>query len=109
MSVEWVGIVVFLAVNINHTAIGLNQTADCRLQTYSASVRTSTTSQYSSVHVCGQCTYHDMTCVEVGWWSSRFVRHADLMQLSLHEDHVFIEISITHCGGLYFFMPHTIK
>ena len=24
-----------------------------------------------------------------------------LMQLSLHEDHVFIGISITHCGGLH--------
>ena len=105
MTIEWVGIVVFVAVNINHTAMGLNQTADllCQCQNfYNFTV-------HSFVHVCGQCTYHDMTCVEVDWWSSRFVRHADLMQLSLHEDHVFIGISITHCGGLYYFMPHTIK
>ena len=52
MTIEWVGIIVFLAVNINHTAIGLNLTADCRLQTYSARARTSTTSQFTPLNMC---------------------------------------------------------
>ena len=31
MTIEWVVIIVILAVNINHRAIGLNLTAHCRL------------------------------------------------------------------------------
>ena len=47
MIIEWVGIIVFLAVNINHTVIGLNQTAD-----FLCSVRTSTTSQFTPLYMC---------------------------------------------------------
>ena len=112
MTIEWVGIIVFQTVNINHTAIGLNLTTNCRLtlpglevlQLHSSLLCTCVWSMYISWHdMCWSGLVELQICQT--YWSNaseptwRSFLHWDIYNtlwwtILLHAPHYQVEVAL---------------